>query len=213
MQITKTSISIILLLIVYTVGVVSVWTGHGDEIMQLTWANLLFSAAIFIINAEHINLRYLTMFCFAFLVGYIVEVVGVQTGLIFGHYSYGNILGIRIFETPLIIGINWAVLSFATAAIMQKFQFSILLKSLSGAVLMVAYDTILEPVAIQTGMWQWANGNIPLQNFVAWFIVSFLLLLSIFSMVDKLKNKVAPYLLLIQIIFFILILMYYGYVA
>jgi bisanhydrobacterioruberin hydratase len=213
MQITKTSISIILLLIVYTVGVVSVWTGHGDEIMQLTWANLLFSAAIFIINAEHINLRYLTMFCFAFLVGYIVEVIGVQTGLIFGHYRYGNILGIRIFETPLIIGINWAVLSFATAAILQKFQFSIWLKSLSGAVLMVAYDMILEPVAVQTGMWQWENENIPLQNYVAWFVVSFLLLLSIFSMVDKLKNKVAPYLLLIQIIFFILILVHYGYVA
>src|SRR5689334_23098853 len=37
------------------------------------------------------------------------EVIGVATGAIFGAYSYGEVLGFKLLEVPLIIGLNWVV--------------------------------------------------------------------------------------------------------
>ena len=43
------------------------------------------------------------------LIGFIFEIIGVKTGLIFGHYKYCNGLGTKVFDVPLIISLNWAL--------------------------------------------------------------------------------------------------------
>ena len=37
---------------------------------------------------------------------------------------------------------------------------------------MVLLDIMIEPVAIELDFWQWEGGNIPLQNYLMWFIVA-----------------------------------------
>ena len=56
-------------------------------------------------------------FFLIFLLGFVVEVVGVQTGLIFGSYSYGATLGVKLFDTPLLIGLNWIFVSYSSYSI------------------------------------------------------------------------------------------------
>jgi putative membrane protein len=42
-----------------------------------------------------------------FLTGILVEIMGVNTGLLFGDYQYGAVLSPRIKQVPWVIGINW----------------------------------------------------------------------------------------------------------
>jgi uncharacterized membrane protein len=41
------------------------------------------------------------------------------------------------------------------------------------ALLMVALDVLIEPVAVALDFWQWENAVIPIQNFVMWFANGF----------------------------------------
>ena len=49
-----------------------------------------------------------------FLIGMIAEILGVNFGIIFGEYEYLDNLGIKIFGVPIIIGVQWILLTFIT---------------------------------------------------------------------------------------------------
>lgn len=70
----------------------------------------------------------------------IVELIGVNTGLLFGTYQYGENLGIKVFGVPFLIGINWGVITFLTANIANRFIKNKWLVILCGSILMVALD-------------------------------------------------------------------------
>lgn len=157
------------------------------------------------------------------LLGIGVEMVGVNTGTLFGQYHYGTVLGYRLLGVPLIIGINWFVIIYCCGISIHTFLMKIIgfvtlnvsgrplrLKALSviidGATLAVFFDWVMEPVAIKLGYWHWDGaGEVPVYNYLCWFIVSviFLIFFQIFR-VDK-QNKFAVNLFLIQIMFFLLL--------
>jgi uncharacterized membrane protein len=154
---SRLSISLILLAIIYLVGIVSVLAGTAEPLMELTVYNLLFAAAILLYNAEMPGNRYVLWFAVCAIAGFMIEVAGVQTGAIFGEYAYGSVLGIGLWGVPLIIGLNWSFLVFASAAVVQSLKAGIVVKSALAATIMVVYDIFLEPVAIRFDYWQWAT--------------------------------------------------------
>ncbi len=113
-------------------------------------------------------------------------------------------------DVPLIIGVNWAVLVFSAAAILNKLQINHWLKAALGATIMVAYDFLLEPVAMRFDFWDWQGGTIPLQNYLAWWITAFLMSLGVLRYVSSLKNKIAPFVLAIQTLFFAILILKEG---
>ncbi len=197
--------SLFLLVAVYTVGIVTVLLGHADSLMSLTPFNLLFASGILLYNAEGIGKKYLAWFALIALVGYLLEVAGVLTGLVFGEYVYGSALGIKPLGVPLIIGLNWAILVFATAALIRHLQWPTWLKAAAAASLMLAYDFLLEPVAIRFDFWSWGGGAIPVQNYAAWWLIGFFMLLGTFYFVKNLKNRLAVYVIGIQVLFFVVL--------
>jgi uncharacterized membrane protein len=203
-------LSLFLLGVIYAVGIVTVLSGHADSLMKLTPFNLIFASAILLYNAEGFNRRYIVWFVVVSVSGYLLELIGIKTGLVFGEYSYGSGLGIKLFDVPLIIGINWAILVFATAALIQHYNWPIWLKAAISATIMVAYDVFLEPVAIRFDFWNWAGGSIPLQNYAAWWLIAFFMLLGAFHFVNNLKNRLAIYVIGIQTLFFIIIILNQG---
>lgn len=203
-------LSLFLLVVIYTVGIATVLLGYADDLMKLTPFNLLFASGILLYNAEGINRRYISMFAIIAASGYLIELIGIITGLIFGEYAYGSGLGLKLFDVPLIIGLNWAILVFATAALMQQFLWPAWLKAAMAATLMVAYDFFLEPVAINFDFWTWAGGSIPIQNYAAWWVIAFLMLLATFKFVTNLKNRLAGYVIAIQTLFFIILILKQG---
>lgn len=206
----KFYLSLFLLTVIYLVGIVTILLGHAESLMPLTPYNLIFASALILYNAQGMNKTYLFWFALIALVGFFLEWAGITTGLIFGSYIYGNGLGLKVLDVPLIIGVNWAVLVFSAAAILNKLQINHWLKAALGATIMVAYDFLLEPVAMRFDFWDWQGGTIPLQNYLAWWITAFLMSLGVLRYVSNLKNRIAPFVLAIQTLFFAILILKEG---
>ncbi|MCD7963376.1 MAG: carotenoid biosynthesis protein [Rikenellaceae bacterium] len=139
---------------------------------------------------------------------FFIEMTGVNGGEIFGEYKYGQGLGVKVNGTPLIIGINWAFLSYAAHDIASRVVRSKMVVIILGAVLMIIYDLIMEWVAPLMNMWSFETGYPPFRNFTAWFLFS-LIFISLFELFRiKSDNRSARVLFIMQQIFFVIIGIY-----
>jgi putative membrane protein len=145
------------------------------------------------------------VFLFIYLLSFTIEVVGTNTGLIFGNYFYGNRLGVKLFNIPLIMGLNWLMLVYITSSIFERFTIHSLIKIVLSSSLMLVYDIILERVAPRLELWYFKDGPVPLQNYLAWFAVSLILhsLIKLFKV--KTENKLALILFICQFLFFLIL--------
>lgn len=197
---------ILVLVIFFSVGVVGITLESTRELfISLTPFSLLLGMGLMFWVHRSWKKRHIIIFAVIAVLGYLVEVAGVLTGEVFGQYAYGSTLGFKILGTPPMIGLNWLMLVYAVYVMLRKMSIHPLLQILMGAGLMVAYDVIMEPVAIQMDMWSWGGGVIPLQNYIAWFVISiiFLSILHVFRL--RFRNGVAPALFFIQMVFFLLL--------
>lgn len=196
----------LLLLAMHIAGVIGLALPASRALFQwLTPFNLLATAAIIFHFEDKKNSAYLFFIFITFLLGYFIEVAGVHTGVIFGEYSYGATLGIKLFEVPLSIGLNWAILVYATGLLSDKIPIPKILKAMVAALMMVVLDLLIEPVAIAQDFWSWNNHSIPLQNYLAWFLVALGLHLIYQYLQFSKNNPLAIKLLYIQLLFFALL--------
>ena len=205
MNFSKVNISIVILFILHFVGVVGLSSDYQDLFLRLTPLNLLLSFCLFIWANNDFSIQFYKVMIILFSLGFLVEVVGVSTGVLFGEYTYGATLGFKLFETPLMIGVNWILLSLASFGVSSFFlkkQLHIILLSSS---LMVLMDVLIEPIAISLDFWTWALVDIPLQNYVMWFFVSLIMNALISFNKLKIDYRISFGLLLSQILFFTLI--------
>ena len=201
----KATISIIVLIIIHLVGLVGFLTEYQGLFKQATFFHLFISAAILLGNHQDWNKNFFIFTAIAFSIGFLIEVVGVATGVVFGNYQYGRTLGVKIMDVPLIIGANWLMLVYMVGTMIAKLDANIWLKSIIGGGLLVFLDVFIEPVAMHLDFWSWENGNIPTLNYLAWFAVgSFLVFLFNFMKFRK-TNPVSVPMFLIYLSFFMAI--------
>lgn len=194
------------ILIFYTIGVLGFlipWT-HGFFITITPFA-LLLSTYLLVIYHENYSRKDILVFAAIAFLGYFIEVVGVNTGIIFGTYLYGDALGLKIFATPLLIAINWFFLTYTAFTISQKIRKKSTVQLLTAPSIMILYDIILEQLAPQMDMWSWQDSVVPLQNYVAWWIIGFLFIGLIKICKIETKNPVAILLFMSQLVFFIVL--------
>ena len=172
--------------------------------------HLLFNLFLLFYFQENKN-KWFYFYCLVILgAGFAIEVLGVQTGIIFGNYFYGATLGVKMFKVPLLIGANWLILVLCAGSIAQHFLSTIkaeklnylILKVLIAATLMTALDFFIEPVAGLHDFWHWHHHIIPFQNYLAWFIISFSMLVLFFLFPFNKINLISLALYLMQLIFF-----------
>lgn len=137
----------------------------------------------------------------AFTIG--IEAIGVNTGILFGSYAYGPSLGLKVFATPVLIGFNWLMLTYGAVSIVRSVPALRKALPVLVGVLMVAFDFVMEPVAMKTAMWDWAFHHVPLQNYVMWFVISVVVASGYELFQIETKNKVAQYIFAAQLVFFI----------
>jgi putative membrane protein len=89
------------------------------------------------------------------VVGFFVEVVGINTGYLFGQYTYGETLGYKWLDVPLMIGVNWWILTYSTGILARYLPLPAIGRAVVAAVLMVGLDACIEPVAVRFDFWQW----------------------------------------------------------
>ena len=194
----------IVLLILHGVGVLGFSIEGWKPLFEtLTPFNLLITNLLLGFFHKTWTRRFESWAALCFLAGFLVEVAGVQTGLIFGEYAYSGVLGPRLLGTPLLIGLNWLMLVYVSGVLCEKISGKPLVVAALGASLMTAMDLIMEPVAIKLNFWSWFGQNPPLQNFIAWWLIAFVLILG-FALLSKrtVKNPLAGWVLAAQLLFF-----------
>lgn len=170
---------------------------------------LMFAIILFTYNA---NIKRLLLFVSGvFLCGFLVEVLGVHTGKIFGSYYYGDTLGYKIAAVPILMGVNWVILIFSVGQMMKSLKIrNSILASVLGAITLVIFDYFLEPVAMKFDYWEWDLHKIPGQNFVAWFIVSLILFKFYYALGLKQQKYIGTAMFVSQLIFFVVLYMTTG---
>ncbi|PWK22973.1 putative membrane protein [Arcicella aurantiaca] len=218
---TITFTIIVLMYLAGTIGLIYPLTQPYFKL--LSPLNLWISLILLLLFHQDFSIKFIFIAVVIFLAGFLVEVIGVHTGIIFGEYRYGKTLGTQLFNVPLVIGANWLLLVYCSSSVTQNicvrlkkifptnplFSFTFF-KAFLAASLMVSLDFLIEPVAIRLDFWHWQNEQIPLQNFQAWFLIAFLLTF-IFLKANFLKNNLlAPLLFTLQLLFFIFLYLYYS---
>lgn len=202
-------------------GFIAIGLLKSQLFVQLTPLNLVVSAGLLFWTQPKHTTGFWVFVALAFTLGFFAEVVGVNTGILFGNYTYGSVLGPKWMGVPYLIGLQWVVVTYCAGIAMAMLQKRVLMVSeseeitvpklwrmasivLDGALLAVFFDWILEPVAVQLGYWTWAGNEIPLLNYLSWMGVSMVILLFFYIFKFPRHNLFAIHLFMIQVLFFLL---------
>ena len=166
-------VSIIIIWLFHLSGLLGLLYIDKNLFASLTPLNLFISTTLLFINQTNATrMKFFIVFAI-FFVGMIAEILGVQYGLIFGNYEYGNNLGLKLLGVPILIGFNWVVLTVICGSISSKiFKKSKILSVIFGITLMLLIDITLEPIAPVLDYWEFSGSKAPLQNYIGWGITS-----------------------------------------
>jgi putative membrane protein len=116
-------------------------------------------------------------------IAFLAEAVGVATGVPFGHYAYAASLGPRVAGVPLVIPLAWAMTAYPALLAGRRLAPSRTGTVAVGALVLTAWDLLLDPQMVEAGHWTWADPHpalpgvpgIPAVNSAGWLGVSVLL--------------------------------------
>jgi len=202
-NITEKYVPIFLIVSSYIFGIICIKLNFYRELVQLTWFQMLLTTGVLIyVLREKNSLGFYKFLGLSYTVGFLVEIAGVNTGIIFGAYSYGEALGWKIWGTPWIIGLNWFIVTYIINQVIGKWKLQRVVHAILAGIIITFLDYIIEPNAINLGMWSWESQDIPLKNYIAWFVISFGL--SYYYHTQNLPSKwISKIVLVMMILFFI----------
>jgi putative membrane protein len=204
----KTTLPVRLVILFHLVGVVGLSLPETKPLfLELVPYHLLLMTGILFFTHAEFGVKFVLFFLLMFTAGFAVEWVGVHTGMLFGSYIYGPTLGFGIDGIPLIMGVNWFLLVYSVGVTLQQTVIKhMALRILTGALVLVLLDFVIEPAAIKFNYWHWTGGEAPLNNYICWFILGAILLLLFELFRFKKQSIVGVVLLISQFLFFIALL-------
>jgi bisanhydrobacterioruberin hydratase len=158
------------LILITFLGVVGFVVGI-DSIVTLTPLYLLVNIALLYARMR-ISKSIFLLWVTAAGIGFGAELLGVHTGILFGQYEYGSVLGPAVWGVPILVGVLWALVCSAIWSVLPS-NLGIWRVALVGVVA-VCYDIALEHFATRYGLWRW-QGSIPISNSIGWLLVSSLI--------------------------------------
>ncbi len=217
------NIALFLALLFHVSGAIGmILTPYKDWFISYTPFTLLVMFVLLLLTQEQKNSWFWLFVVLCFITGLAVEIIGVNKGWIFGEYVYGDVLGPKLLNVPLLIGVNWFTAVYCAANlvyVLNEWLFKKLGNDMrpSIAVMLFAFvtdaamvttffDWIMEPTAVQLGFWKWLPaGEIPLYNFICWFVISALLQTAFRLFKFPKPNQFAVHLLIIELLFFLVL--------
>lgn len=199
---TNTKISVGLIWLFHICGVLGILFGNRELFVAFTPVNLFVTFMLLFINQPKMNSAVFRAASVAFCVGMAAEILGANYGLIFGNYTYGENLGAKVLGVPILIGVNWIMLTFITGATVARWFSNRWVAGIFGALMMVVLDLLIEPVAPKLDFWFFDTLKAPFQNYLGWFLVA-LPIQWVYHFSVKQKDTTFSYhLLIIQFLFF-----------
>ncbi len=177
---------------VVTIALQLMWplTPSGPERAELTAATVVIFAATSLAHALiHRGVGWTVGFV-AITIGWtwLVEAVGVASGMPFGTYSYGSDLGSTVLGVPWLIPLAWLMFAYpalwAGQVLTRQWAAGNRLVGITiSAWTMMAWDFFLDPQMVGEGYWKWSEpftalpglDAIPATNFAGWFATAWVL--------------------------------------
>ena len=195
-------ISIGIIWLFHICGMIGISYGNKEFFLAFTPINLFISFVLLFINQVQLEKPELNVALIIFFIGMISEILGVNYGLIFGDYVYLDNLGFKVLGVPVLIGVNWIILTFITGSMSSYIIKNKYVAALTGAILMILLDLIIEPVAPLLGFWIFDLPTVPLQNYIGWFVIGLTTQYIYHFSVERKEYSFSINLLLINAIFF-----------
>ena len=165
----------------YAVGLIWLFTISGiigfssaafDWFVAMTPLNLMIYLAVILFNVHEVNRKLLFALFIPFSIGMIAEIIGVNTGMVFGEYTYGANLGWKVMGVPWMIGVNWAVLTYCAASLSTRISKGFIPRVILASLIMIGLDLLMEVSAPVFDYWEFEGGTAPIQNYLAWLFVA-----------------------------------------
>jgi uncharacterized membrane protein len=166
--------AVIFLWIIHIAALVGIALGYEDFFLPKSPFTLLYLLFLMIFFYKIDSQKTVLLFSVFMVTGIAVEWIGVHTGSLFGDYYYGKNFGPKIDGIPILIGVNWAILTFTTHVIAKKFLSSRIAIIALGAFLMVGLDYFLEQICDFSGFWHF-DGGAGWFNYLCWFFIAAIL--------------------------------------
>jgi uncharacterized membrane protein len=125
-------------------------------------------------------------FLISAVVSYLMEEIGVRTGLIYGAYHYSSALGAKLGDVPILIPLAWFMMIYPSWMVARSLVRGVAFHSFArltataaiAAMVMTAWDVVMDPGMSAAGNWIWEHGGsyfgVPLRNYFGWLLTTFL---------------------------------------
>jgi putative membrane protein len=126
-------------------------------------------------------------FAISAIIAYLMEEIGVRTGLIYGAYHYSDLLGPKLGHVPIIIPLAWFMMIYPAWTVAHALLSGVDTHALPGrtaqaliaAGVVTGWDMVMDPGMTAAGNWIWEQGGayfgVPLQNYFGWLLTTFLI--------------------------------------
>lgn len=195
-------ISIGIIWLFHICGMIGISYGNKEFFLAFTPINLFISFVLLFINQVQLEKSELNAALIIFFIGMISEILGVNYGLIFGDYVYLDNLGFKVLGVPVLIGVNWIILTFITGSMSSYIIKNKHIAAITGAILMILLDLIIEPVAPLLGFWIFDLPIVPLQNYIGWFVIGLTTQYIYHFNIERKEHSFSINLLLVNAVFF-----------
>jgi uncharacterized membrane protein len=183
----RTSAVLTLILAAYTCARLLEVVPNALPSLVIVALNVLSSLAFALIDgARHYRVRGILVFAaICALIGNIAENLGISTGFPFGHYYFTSLMGPKLFEVPVLLGlayIGMAYISWTLARQIAGSATNLLAVPITAGFIMVAWDLAQDPVwgTVLHG-WVWLEGGpwfgVPISNYFGWYATVFVMYL------------------------------------
>ncbi len=165
---------LIFISVIHLAGIIGIYFFESTFFLRTSSVSILIPLFLFCYRSNLTNKDAL-LFASVFIIGYTAEFLGVNYQILFGDYSYGRSLGVKLFDVSLIIGCNWLLLALISQALIKKIVVNRWLVIIFSSLLMVLIDLYIEPVAPLLDFWEFKENLVPFSNYRDWFMVALII--------------------------------------
>lgn len=163
---------------------------------------LILTLLCFLLYQPLSRTTYLSAFFLLAFGGFLLEVAGVKTGLVFGDYAYGNSLGWKLFDVPVLISANWALLINCGIILASYVSKNAAAVAFLSALMVTLIDLLIEQVACPLDYWCFSGGKAGLHNYLGWFAFAGLASYLLRAEMNTRQPRIALTILLLQLLYF-----------
>ena len=167
-------VDLIFISVIHLAGIIGIYFFESTFFLRTSSVSILIPLFLFCYRSNLTN-KDVFLFASIFVIGYTAEFLGVNYQILFGDYSYGRSLGIKLFEVSLIIGCNWLLLALISQALIKRIFSNGWLIIIFSSLLMVFIDIYIEPVAPLLDFWEFKENIVPFSNYRDWFMVALII--------------------------------------